>query len=156
MPKILVVANQEFEFPLQGDSPDYGESVTDWATAVTGALTTVQQPNDIANSSAIILNNQLTFANINGFTFNTSEVVSINSEFIVKRSTSVPAVNLVESGFIQGNFDGAVWTYTIETVGNAGIEFDLNSAGQLRYKSTPLTGTNYIGSITFKAKVFNS
>ena len=156
MPKILTVGIEEFEYPLTGEQGQYGEEATDWATAVSDALSTVQQRNDIPSSSATILNGAITATAIPGFSFDTSEVISINCEFIITRTTLVPALNLVESGFIQGNFDGSSWNITIESVGDAGILLDITSGGQVVYTSSSLTGSNYTGSILFKAKVFNS
>ena len=155
MPKTLVVGNEEFEIPLENENGNYGEEVTDYLEAVATALGTVQQRNDIPITTAAILNNISVATAIPGFLFNTSEVISINCEFIVKRTTDVPAVNLVESGFIEGNFDGTTWNINIESNGNAGVNFDITSGGQITYTSTNLTGSNYIGEISFKAKVFN-
>jgi uncharacterized protein YjbI with pentapeptide repeats len=155
MPKILIVGTEEFEFPEESDNGKYGEEVTDWATAVSDALTSVQQRNDITTTTANILNNATVFTPITGFSFDTTEVISINCEFIVTRTTDVPAVNLVSSGFIQGNFDGSAWNVTVEYINDAGVEFDVSASGQVVYKSSNLTGSNYTGSILFKAKVFN-
>jgi hypothetical protein len=116
----------------------------------------VQLPNDIPIQSATILNNQVSLVDISGFNFNTAEVVTINCEYIIKRTTTSPANNLVENGFIKGNFDGAIWTITREQIGDAGItELSINGAGQIQYTSSLITGTNYSGQISFKAKVFN-
>ncbi len=156
MSKKLLIGTQEFEIPEQGDGPDYGESLSDYFEAVSEALSTVQQPNDILTTSASILNNQTTFADISGFIFNSSEVISINSEFIIQRSTVSPASKLVESGFIQGNYNGATWSFSVESVGNSGVEFNITSAGQLQYRTSNLTGSSYSGLITFRGKVFNS
>lgn len=156
MPKTLTVGTEDFEFPLEGENAGYGESVSDWAEAVSDALETVQAPNDVLVTTASILNNQTSFADIAGFIFDSSEVISINAEFIVIRTTVSPANNLVESGFIQGNFDGSNWIYGVISQGNAGITFNITSAGQLQYQSTNVTGTTYVGSITFRGRVFNS
>ena len=155
MPKILTIGTEEFEFPLVGENPDYGEQVTDWAIAVTDELTTVQQPNDILSTTASIHNNQTIFVNIPGFTFDTSEVIAINAEYIVNRSTVSPAVVLTESGVIQGNYDGNQWTISRSHDGDADIEFDITGSGQIQYKTGNMSGSVAIGSIIFKAKVFN-
>lgn len=156
MPKILIIGNEEFEFPLENENGNYGSSVTDWAESVTDALTTVQQPNDVLRTQAPISNNVAVFTNIPGFSFDTSEVMSVNSEFIIKRTTATPATNLVESGFIQGNFDGTDWKISIETTGaNSGVEFEITPAGQVRYKSSNIVGAGYEGTVTFRARVFN-
>lgn len=155
MPKILIVGNENFDFPLENENGNYGESVTDWATAVSDALGTVQQRNDIPITTATILNNATSPTPIAGFLFDTSEVISITAEFIIRRSTTAPAVSLVESGTITGNFDGSDWNIEITTVKDAGINLDITSGGQVTYTTTDLAGSNYSGEILFKAKVFN-
>lgn len=157
MSKKLLIGTQEFEIPEQGDNPDYGESLSDFFEAVSEALATVQQPNDILNTTASILNHQTTFADISGFIFNSSEVISINSEFIIQRSTVSPVNKFVESGFIQGNYNGSTWSFSVESTGNSGVEFNITNAGQLQYKSSNISpGTSYSGVITFRGRVFNS
>lgn len=155
MPKILVVGTESFDFPLVGENADYGEQVTDWASAVTEALTTVQQPNDIVGTTASIANNQPTFVNIPGFSFDSSEVVSINSDATVQRSTD--SVVVVENFSISGNYNGTNWFISVssESEDDAGVEFNITSSGQVQYKSSLLAGANYSGSILFRAKVFN-
>ena len=155
MPKILIVGTESFDFPLEGENAGYGESVSDWAQAVTDSLTTVLQPNDIVRTSASILNNVLIATPVAGFLFDSSEVVSINAEFTVTRTTDFPAVTLVQSGIIEGNYDGSTWIITIRSVRDAGVLFDITNSGQVTYTSSLMTGTNYSGEILFKAKVFN-
>lgn len=154
MPKVVTIGTEEFELPNQGENADYGEQLTDYFVAVADALQSVQQPNDILPTSAAISNNQTSFTNIPGFAFDTSEVISINAEYIVNRTTNTPAV-LTESGSIQGNYTGTSWTLSIFSDGDAGIEFDITNAGQLQYKSSNMVGSGYVGLIIFKAKVFN-
>lgn len=154
MSKTLVIGSEEFEFPEEGNnSGNYGESVTSWADAVTRALSTVQKPNDIPDTEATILNNTATFTSVLGLSFNTSEVISINTEYRIQRTTDT--ITSVESGFIEGFYDGTNWQITIRSTGNAGVEFDITGAGQIQYKSTLISGANYSGSISFRAKVFN-
>jgi len=156
MPKILRVGVQDFEIPLQGENPDYGESLTDFFESVSEALETVQQPNDVLRTSASILNNQTTFTSVPGFSFDVSEVKSINAEFFITRTTVSPANNLTENGVIEGNFDGTAWSITVRSIGDAGVDFEITSGGQIQYKSTNLVGTSYAGSLIFRAKVFNA
>ncbi|MBW3544551.1 MAG: hypothetical protein KY428_02940, partial [Bacteroidetes bacterium] len=155
MARTFIVGVDEFEFPDQGDSPDWGEQITDWAEAVTDALKNVQQPNDILTTQASIANNQTTAASITGFSFDTSEVLAVNAEYIVIRKTVSPATNLVESGIIEGNFDGTNWSITRKHIGDAGIVFTITAGGQIQYTSSNISGTSYTGEVSFKAKVFN-
>lgn len=155
MPRILVVGTEEFEIPNEGENGNYGEEVSDWMEAVTEALTTVQQPNDITTTSASILNNVSSPTAVAGFLFDSSEVISINAEFIITRTTVSPAATLVQSGFIEGNYDGSTWLITIRSVRDAGVLLDITNSGQVTYTSSNVTGTSYTGEILFKAKVFN-
>jgi hypothetical protein len=155
MPKTLLIGVDQFEFPVMGDPADWAEQVTDWATAVSNALANVQQPNDILTQSANIANNQTSASSIPGFSFDTSEVLAINAEYIIIRRTVSPANNLVESGTLTGNFDGSDWTITQRQQGAAGVEFTITAGGQVQYTSTDITGSSYTGEISFKAKVFN-
>lgn len=156
MPKIVIVGTEEFEIPLEGENGNYGEQVSDWIVAVSDSLTTVLQPNDIVRTSASILNNISVATPVAGFLFDSSEVVSINAEFTVTRTTDFPAVTLVQSGIIEGNYDGSTWIITIRSVRDAGVLFDITNSGQITYTTpVPMTGTNYSGEILFKAKVFN-
>jgi len=158
MPKTLIVGNEEFEFPLEGESPGYGSEVTDWAEAVTDALSTVQKPNDILTTTGSI-NNSGVLTNIPGFSFPVSEVISIDCKYFVKRVvTGGPnAGTYVEVGYIEGYFDGTNWGISIRTIGDARILLSITPAGQIQYIATPITGgTTYVGSITFEAKVINS
>lgn len=155
MAKTLIVGTESFEFPVEGDLGNYGEEITDWAEAVSTALGTVQQRNDIPITTASILNNITTATAIPGFSFDTTEVISVQAEYIVRRNTTVPANNLVASGTLMGNFDGSTWYITIRSIKDAGIELDINSSGQVTYTSSDISGSNYSGEILFKAKVFN-
>jgi uncharacterized protein YjbI with pentapeptide repeats len=156
MSKTVIVGTEEFEIPLEGENPGYGEQLSDFFVAVADALQNVQQPNDILSTAANIANNVTTPTNIPGFSFDTAEVQSINSEFLIKRTTDVPAQVLTESGFVEGNFDGTNWSISIRTTGGySGVDLSITPSGQIQYVSTDLTGSNYAGQITFRAKVFN-
>lgn len=155
MPKILVVGTESFDYPLEGEGGNYGESATSWAEAVSDALTTVQSPNDITRTTASILNNISSPTAVAGFLFDSSEVISINAEFVITRTTDSPAQVLVQSGFIEGNYDGTTWLITIRNVRDAGVLLDITNSGQITYQSSNVVGSNYSGEIVFKAKVFN-
>jgi len=156
MPKSLTIGTEIFEFPLSGETGNYGSEVTDWATAVSDGLATVFQPNDILFTTVAISNNISSPVSITGFSFDTAEVISINAEYRIQRTTDSPANNLVESGVLQGYFDGTNWGISQERQGDAGVTFDITAGGQVTYTSTNLTGTNYSGVISFRARVFNS
>lgn len=156
MPKKLTVGSEEFEFPLVGENPGYGSEVTDWAEAVTDALSTVQKPNDILLTTASIANNVAVPTNIPGFSFSTAEVKSLDCKYVCSRVTTGPNASYVETGFIEGYFDGTDWGISIRSTGDAGISISITPAGQVQYTSTNLSGATHIGLIKFEAKVINN
>lgn len=158
MPKILTVGNEEFEFPLTGENPGYASEVTDWAEAVTDALSTVQKPNDILTTTQDVNNTGL-LTNITGFSFPTAEVISIDCKYIVKREVTggIEAGTYVEVGYIEGFYNPTLgWSISIRTTGDARILLSISPSGQMQYTSTPISGSTHVGSITFEAKVINN
>lgn len=155
MPKKLIVGNEEFEFPLSGQSPGYASEITDWAEAVTDALTNVQKPNDILTTTAAINNNVTVPTNIPGFSFSTAEVIAIDCRYFVKRTTASPNVTIAEVGYIEGYFDGTNWGISIRSTGDTGVDLTITPAGQIQYTSSNLPGVTHVASITFEAKVVN-
>lgn len=158
MPKILTIGNEEFEFPLSGENPGYGSEVTDWAEAVTGALSTVQKPNDILTKREVINNAAGTFS-IPGFNFSTSEVVSIDCKYLVTREVigGTEPGTYVEVGYIEGYFSPSTgWGISIRTTGDASILLSITPQGQVQYQVTKIFDGTHDGLITFEAKVINN
>lgn len=155
MPKILRIGNEEFEFPISGQSPGYASEITDWAEAVTDALTNVQKPNDILTTTATINNSVTTPTNIPGFSFSTAEVIAIDCRYFIKRTTTSPNVIITEVGYIEGYFDGTSWGISIRSTGDSGVDFSITPAGQIQYTSSDLPGATHVGVIVFEARVVN-
>lgn len=156
MSKTLIVGNEEFEFPTEGTNPGYGSEVTDWAEAVTEALTTVQKPNDILLTTAAINNNVSTPANIPGFSFTTAEVKAIDCRYLITRTTTGPDATYTEVGYIEGFFDGTNWGISIRSTGDSKVTLSITPAGQIQYTSENIIAATHVGEITFEAKVINS
>lgn len=161
MPKLLTIGSEEFEFPLEGENAGYGSEITDWAEAVTEALSTVQKPNDILTRTEVLNNNQGAYPSesgaglIPGFTFSTAEVISIECRYFIKRITTGPAAALVETGYIEGYYDGTNWGISIRTTGDAQVSLSITPSGQIQYTSSDMPNLTYDGKITFEAKVIN-
>lgn len=156
MSKTLTVGNESFEFPVEGQNPGYGTEVTDWAEAVTNALSIVQKPNDILLTTATLANNVSTPTNIPGFSFSTAEVVAIECRCLVSRTTTVPAAVYTDVQYIEGYFDGTDWGYSIRRTGNSGVLLSITPAGQVQYTSSNLPGATHVGEIVFEARVINN
>lgn len=156
MSKNVTVGNQDFEIPEAGANAGYAEELTDFFVALADALSSVQGPNDIALTTATINNNVTSFTAIPGFSFSTASVRAIDAEYLVERFTTSPVQKFVENGKIVGNYDGSSWTITSTFVGDGGVEFDITPSGQVRYKSSNVTGVGYSGIIRFKSSTISN
>ena len=156
MSKDLQVGNKIFPYPDQGEGAGHGEDATAWAVQVTDVLKTVQGPNDLLETTSVLANNITTPTNIPNLVFNTGQVQHVIVEFIIQRTYDSGASILVESGTIQGNFNGSDFRISQMSTGDdSGIEIDVTSGGQFTYTSTDLSG-HQNSLITFKAKTIDN
>ncbi len=158
MPVTLIVNNTPFEYPVPGDSPGWGQAASDWATAVTSALTDLQSPNDIPQTTFAIQNNLTSFGDITGLSLNTGQVRAAIIDYSVYRvSTSNPSGH-AEAGTMSAVYDnsaaaGSKWIISIgEIEGNSGLVFDITDTGQIQYKSSDIGSAGYSGVMHFRAK----
>lgn len=154
MSKTLQIGSDIFEYPEQGTNPGWGEEATAWAEAVTDALKTVQGPNDILLTSAALSNNITTFTDIPGFNFDTSDVQSITADAFIIRVYDSGTTTVTQSATITGNYDGSTFYIAVQSVGDAGMQFNITNAGQVQYKSSDLTNHTST-TIRFKAKTID-
>jgi hypothetical protein len=136
----LIVNNIPFDYPEQGEQAPWGEAATGWASEVTNVLSTVKGPADILESFFDLANNQTTFANIPGFSFNSSTVRSFEIYGNIYRVYSSGVSELVEEYTLTGLNTGADWVITREGFGEAGVDLEITSSGQVQYKSSNLSG----------------
>ncbi len=153
----LIVQGTTYEYPIPGEDPNWGEGATDWAEAVTLALSTLLGSGDILQSTFTINNNVTIATNINGLLFDPGTVRASNITYTVYRtSTANPAGN-TESGVIYINYDdsavpGEKWSLTQQVNGNSGIVFNILDSGQVQYVTSDIGNSGYFGKITFSAK----
>lgn len=153
----LTVNNTTHAFPEPGDSPGWGDAVTGWAEDVTVVLDTLLGSNDIALTSANLLNNQASAINVAGLSFNTGAVRAATVVYSIYRISSTNPSGKAESGEIRLVYDNAAssgnkWSLTQgNIVGNAGVIFTITDAGQVQYTSTDIGSTSYSGAMKFRA-----
>lgn len=155
MAKTVQIGNQFFDYPEQGEGAGHGQEATDAFVAVTEVLKDLQGPNDILETTAVLANNQTTPANIPGLSFDTATVRRIEIQFIIKRIYDAGASTVLESGTVNGNYDGIDFDISIESVGqDTGVTLSISPSGQFQYTSTNLT--NHVSSeIKFRAKTLD-
>jgi hypothetical protein len=144
----VYVNNIPFEIPVQGEQPPWGESLTDFLVEVATVLNSLKGTADILETSAIISNNVTTFRDIPDMKFNTATVRSFKVEGSIARTTD--STKLYEQFTLTGLRTDSQWLLEQEGIGNSGVIFDIDSSGQIQYKSTNMSGTNYSGLIKFR------
>lgn len=148
MARTLTVNGIPFQYPDPGEPPVWGEGAADWAEEVTKVLDFLFGSNDIIGTSFNVLDDQTTFQDVIGLTFDQTQVRSFVVNYNVFRTDGNN--NFVESGQMWGNYTGSDWQFSIDRVGDAGMTFDITSNGQVQYKSSSIGGT-YDGVMIFQA-----
>lgn len=158
MPITLIVNNIPYSYPVNGDSPSWGQGATDWAKEVTLVLNDLLGPNDITETSFALQNNISSFTNVAALSFNTGAVRSAIIDYSIYRTSTANPSGNAESGIINITYDnlaavGSKWSMTIGPVnGNAGVTFTILDNGQIQYKSSDINSTGYSGVMKFRAK----
>ena len=158
MPIQLTVNGNTYQYPKQGDDPNWGDEAELWAAEVTNVLNTLIGNGDILEDNFPINNNINVLTDISKLNFNPNIVQSATIDYVITRQHDNPTtVGLVESGKIDlTQLHDGTWVMSQTSQGdNAGVSFSITAMGQIQYLSTNLTGTNYSGKITFTAKALN-
>ena len=149
MSKSLTVGSCTFQYPEEGTKPGWGEDATCWAVAVTNRLATLSGTNDINCTSVTIANNQCAAANVgsgaSALSFPPASVRSFVVSYAVTRSTSV------ESGEMEGVYNGTTWSFAHNHIGCAGMCFQITAGGQVQY----FTSCDVAGTIKFRARTID-
>lgn len=154
MPIPLTINGVTYNYPVNGENPEWGNDATDWAQAVTEVINLFVGPGDILDTPGVIDNNISTPTNVNFLLFDTGTVRAANVDYSVFRTSDANPSGYAESGTIFIVFDDSLnqWQLSQRTVGNSGVVFNITNAGQFQYTSTDIGSANYNGVIRFRAK----
>ncbi|RLF65298.1 MAG: hypothetical protein DRN30_04240 [Thermoplasmata archaeon] len=152
MSKELQVGTSVFNYPENGDNAGWGEDATAWAEAVSDLLNTLQGPNTIPETTAVIVNNTTVATDIFGLAFNVSGggVLQVTVEYVINRVYDSGASSTTESGVILGQYTGSDFVISQDGIGDTEVVVSVTSAGQFQYTSSNLTNQTS-GTIKFKA-----
>ena len=149
------IGNKIILIPDPKQNPSWGEDTTAALEVIADAVANLFGANDLLTATANISNNQLIEADINGLKFNVAEVLEFNIPYYIKRVYDSGTSVSVESGIIEGHYDGSDCFISREKKGDTGISIDITSSGQLTYTSSDLT--DHVSSIIyFKADTIDS
>lgn len=150
MSKTLTIGSETFEYPEQGTSPGWGENATDWAVATTNKLGTLSGPNDINTTTFPIADSQSAAVDVGtgatSLLFSTSAVRSFEVSYSVIRGSDV------ETGTMEGIWNGSAWSFSHSFTGDAGMDFEITAGGQVQYFSD----TKGTGTMVYRARVFDA
>ncbi len=157
MSVVLTINGTPYNYPVPGEDPTWGADATDWAKAVTEAISTLLGPGDILSSTFSIDNNISTDTNINGLLFDPGTIRAANIDYAIYRISSTNTSGYAENGRLYIVYDDNAsstnkWQLSQKTAGNSGVSFSVDDTGQLKYKSTDIGSLSYSGSIRFSAK----
>jgi hypothetical protein len=221
MSKKVTIGSSEYNLPSQGESPKWGEELSDIVNALIDVANSVQGPNDILESSANIANTGTFPALITGLYFDPTSVRSFEVDYNLSRKitkaiastsgdglevtvnttgdhylrvgdsvaisgvvsglsgnrivTSIPTaasftyagtyvgnnstetfqVELLESGVMYGNNSLHGWKFARTSIGDAKVDLDINTSGNIIYNPEILVGSLYSGSIRFIGKAIS-
>lgn len=150
----LTIKGVTYSYPVSNDE-QWGTNATNWAIAVTEALSTVAVEGDLAppsTSQAPILNDQSVAANVNDLTFDSSVVRAADVLYYIYRSYG--STKVMESGTLTVRFVDSAWTFTQEYQGDdTGVTLSITSGGQIQYTSDNKAGSPYTGVMKYRAFV---
>jgi hypothetical protein len=155
MPTPLLVNNSVYQYPVDNDSPGWGEEATGWAVAVTDVLGTLVGTGDILETVANITNNQTSPADVVGLSFDPTTIRGSITQYSVYRVTS--SSELVEVGQMYVSYKSVAATWDLVIVGGQGanIVFSITPGGQVQYTTDNMGGTGYSGQMKFVAKALS-
>lgn len=148
----ITIRGQVIDFPVSGDSPDWGPAVTEFAQAVEDAINSISGAFDVAPQvQSIDASNPGTNIEVTGLIFPPTDVQGTTIFYAVYRQTD--SVSASEAGQLEIVYDNGSGTFnfTRTGVGDAFIDFDITNTGQIRYTTQTLAGINHTGRITFRA-----
>lgn len=153
----LSIAGTVYNFPVAGESPNWGAEATEAIVAIVDALNSLLGPGDILQTSETI-ENDITVANpINGLIFDSNVVRAATISYTIYRTSSTnPAGHSeVSKAFIIYDDNASIgqkWKITIESNGDAGVALSISDSGQVSYLSTNIGTSSYSGTIVFTAR----
>lgn len=163
----LIIKGTAIEVPSSGQSPNWSSGIIEALQALTDAVNSVTGTYDVAPQvQNIDANNNSTNVTIANLAFPPSEVRSATIFYSVYRMTedSGPpdGQEVAEGGTITVVYNASnptnnKWEIAQYKAGEANITFSITDLGQFRFTTSPLTGINHVGSLSFRAiSILNS
>lgn len=152
----IVIQGTTYLIPKPSAPAPYGEELFDYLQALGSAYSTLVGVGDIQETSATLLNNQSSSADVLGLSFDSAQVRSASIAYQITRTTNLS--NRIESGFLNVFYDASrsinnKWVLQRESIGvDSLVEFTITDSGQVQYTTDNMSGTGYSGMLKFEAR----
>lgn len=155
---IITIAGNVIDFPSTAQSPDWSESIIQFALAVESALSSVVGSFDVAPQS-FVLDSYNPGSNIDvpNLSFSTASVRAAFIRYSVYRNTS--STTVTESGdmiivYNPTNPVGNKWEVIQQRVGDASVLLTITDTGQMQITTSTLAGLSHSGKLAYSAQAF--
>lgn len=107
----------------------------------------------ITETQFTIVNNQTSWANVTGLSFDYTLIRGARIHYTVNRYHTTPNSEVTEFGEIQVAYNSlnTTWEISRNSAGDAGMEFQITDAGQVQYKSSNISGSVSRSAMRFRA-----
>jgi hypothetical protein len=160
MPR-LIIKGTPVNIPDSAQSPNWSTGIIEAFEVLADAVNSVTGSFDVAPQTLNIdANNNSTNVDITNLNFPASEVRASTIYYSVFRKTedSGPpdAQELTEAGTLEISYNDSrpineKWEIVRTFQGEGNISFSITDTGQIQFSTTPLTGINHTGIISFRA-----
>jgi len=166
MPR-LVIKGTPVNIPDSSASPNWSSGIIEGFEALTEAINAVTGSFDVAPQALNIdANNSSNNVDVNNLNFPASEVRAATVYYSVFRKTqdSGPpdGQELAEAGTLEISYNdsrpiGEKWEIVRVFQGEGNISFNITDLGQIQFSTSPLTGINHEGILSYRAiSILNS
>lgn len=166
MPRLLIKGTP-IQFPDSAASPNWSIAVIEAVEALTDAVNSVTATYDVPpQAQNIDANNSSNDVSINNLNFPSIDVRAATVYYTVHRITEdsgptdsqeVTEAGTLEISYLASRPINQKWEIVRSGQGDGNIEFEITDSGQITFSTTPLTGINHSGIVSYRAiAVLNS
>lgn len=158
---MIIIKGTPIQLPDSAASPNWSPAIIEAFQAIADAVNAVTATYDVAPQvQNIDANNSSTNVDINNLTFPSADVRAATVYYSVYRATEdsgppdgqeVAEAGTVEIVFNDANPITQKWEIVRMFEGDASITFSVTDLGQIQFSTSPLTGTNHTGIVTYRA-----
>ncbi len=162
MPRIIIKGTP-IDIPNSGSSPDWAPAIIEAFQAIADAVNIFTGTFDVAPQiKNIDIYNSSSNIDIDNLIFPPSDVRAVTVFYTVYRKTTETTLGsgdgqeLAETGTLEFVFNNSRPSTTKWEVGRIGegdalIDFNVTDLGQVQFTTSPLTGTDHTGIISYRA-----